>query len=228
MSGRHSFSDHAWTSNIIPTWWLVSWDFMWPIGGELVTTITYPSCWGTHFLYLSNPPSGNLLPIIPCSRHTQLQTRTTRAVDTTQQIYKFHFWSWAWGLCVVWSLAGWNIPPLQQSWCLSVCHPLHCPVLDHCSCRVKAAVLHAARGHCRVPANTMTGAMATVSTLRPGTWHNFVPGDRQQVTESTARMWCYGEMWGVRRNENVCSSLPGWWSGDGDVCCLLPDLDRFH
>ena len=26
------------------------------------------SCWGTHFLYLSNsnPPSGNLLPIIPC------------------------------------------------------------------------------------------------------------------------------------------------------------------
>ena len=24
-----------------------------------------PSCWGTHFLYLSNPPSGNLLPIIP-------------------------------------------------------------------------------------------------------------------------------------------------------------------
>ena len=28
--------------------------------------ITSPSCWGTHFLYLSNPPSGNLLPIIPC------------------------------------------------------------------------------------------------------------------------------------------------------------------
>ena len=39
---------------------------MWPIGGELLTTITSPSCWGTHFLYLSNPPSGNLLPIIPC------------------------------------------------------------------------------------------------------------------------------------------------------------------
>ena len=35
------------------------------IGGELVTTITSPSCWGTHFLYLSNPPTGNLLPIIP-------------------------------------------------------------------------------------------------------------------------------------------------------------------
>ena len=29
---------------------------MWPIGGELGTTITSPSCWGTHFLYLSNPP----------------------------------------------------------------------------------------------------------------------------------------------------------------------------
>ena len=27
--------------------------------------ITSPSCWGIHFLYLSNPPSGNLLPIIP-------------------------------------------------------------------------------------------------------------------------------------------------------------------
>ena len=38
---------------------------MWPIGGGLVTTITSPSCWGTHFLYLSNPKSGNLLPIIP-------------------------------------------------------------------------------------------------------------------------------------------------------------------
>ena len=63
---KYSFSDHAWTSNIIPTWWLVSWDLMWPIGGELVTTITSPSCWGTHFLYLSNPPSGNLLPIISC------------------------------------------------------------------------------------------------------------------------------------------------------------------
>ena len=23
------------------------------------------SCWGSHYLYLSNPPSGNLLPIIP-------------------------------------------------------------------------------------------------------------------------------------------------------------------
>ena len=69
--------DHIWTSNtvfptmpdrlsnIIPTWWLVSWDLMWPIGEELVTTITFASCWGTHFLYLSNTPSGNLLPIIP-------------------------------------------------------------------------------------------------------------------------------------------------------------------
>ena len=26
---------------------------MWPIGGEIVTTITSPSCWVTHFLYLS-------------------------------------------------------------------------------------------------------------------------------------------------------------------------------
>ena len=26
---------------------------------------TSPGCWGTHFLYLSSPPSGNLLPIIP-------------------------------------------------------------------------------------------------------------------------------------------------------------------
>ena len=36
-----------------------------PIGGELVTTITTPSCWGTHFLYLSNPPAGIPVPIIP-------------------------------------------------------------------------------------------------------------------------------------------------------------------
>ena len=57
-------------SNVIPTWWLVSWDLMWPIGGELVTTITSQCCWGTHFLYLSNPPSGNLLLIIPWGRGT--------------------------------------------------------------------------------------------------------------------------------------------------------------
>ena len=56
-------------ANIIPTWWMVSWDLMRPIGGELVTSITSPSCWGTHFLYLSNPPSGNLHPIIPCIVH---------------------------------------------------------------------------------------------------------------------------------------------------------------
>ena len=39
-----------------------------PIGrlSPLHCLFTSPSCWGTHFLYLSNPPSGNLLPIIPC------------------------------------------------------------------------------------------------------------------------------------------------------------------
>ena len=34
-----------------------------------MTTITSPCCWGNHFLYLSNPPSGNLLPIIPWSEY---------------------------------------------------------------------------------------------------------------------------------------------------------------
>ena len=39
-----------------------------PIGwlSPLSCLFTSPSCWGTHFLYLSNPPSGNLRPIIPC------------------------------------------------------------------------------------------------------------------------------------------------------------------
>ena len=39
-----------------------------PIGrlSPLSCLFTSLSCWGTHFLYLSNPPSGNLLPIIPC------------------------------------------------------------------------------------------------------------------------------------------------------------------
>ena len=36
---------------------------LWSI--TIVTAITSPSCWGTHFLYISNPPSGNLPPIIP-------------------------------------------------------------------------------------------------------------------------------------------------------------------
>ena len=69
MPGRLiHYLNHARTANEIPTWWLVSWALMRPIGGESETTS--PSCWGTHFLYLSNPPSGSL-PIIPCytSRH---------------------------------------------------------------------------------------------------------------------------------------------------------------
>ena len=39
-----------------------------PIGrlSPLRCLFTSPSCSGTHFLYLSNSPSGNLLPIIPC------------------------------------------------------------------------------------------------------------------------------------------------------------------
>ena len=77
-------------SYTIPTWWLVSWDLMWPIGGELVTTITSPSCWGTHFLYLSNPPSGNLLPIIPWAnnRHEYVnQTVTSCNVVRGQETY---------------------------------------------------------------------------------------------------------------------------------------------
>ena len=38
---------------------------------------TSPSCWGTHFLYLSNPPSGNLLPIIPWSARPWSQQKQT-------------------------------------------------------------------------------------------------------------------------------------------------------
>ena len=34
-----------------------------PIGGELVTTITFPSCWRTHFLYLSHPHLGTSFPL---------------------------------------------------------------------------------------------------------------------------------------------------------------------
>ena len=36
-----------------------------------MTTITSPSCWGTHFLYLSNPPAGIPVPIIPCQQLSQ-------------------------------------------------------------------------------------------------------------------------------------------------------------
>ena len=42
-----------------------SYILMRPIGGELMTTIPPHSGRGSHFLYLSNPPSGNLPPIIP-------------------------------------------------------------------------------------------------------------------------------------------------------------------
>ena len=73
----NSLPTTTWTANTIPTWWLVSWDLRWPIGGKLVTTITSPSCWVTHFLYLSNPPSGNLLPIIPWSARPWSQQKQT-------------------------------------------------------------------------------------------------------------------------------------------------------
>ena len=36
-------------------------------GGAHLHTCTQPSCWGTQFLYLSNPPSVNILPILPWS-----------------------------------------------------------------------------------------------------------------------------------------------------------------
>ena len=58
-----------------------------PIGGELVTTITSPSCLGTHFLYLSNPPSGNLLPIIPWHGAPAL----SRAASTRHHPYLYLF-----------------------------------------------------------------------------------------------------------------------------------------
>ena len=54
-----------------------------PIGGELVTTTTSPSCWGTHFLCLSNPPSGNLLPIIPCVNMKTKEAQPRRQTSLT-------------------------------------------------------------------------------------------------------------------------------------------------
>ena len=58
-----------------------------PIGEELVTTITSPSCWGTHFLYLSNPPPGNLLPIIPCVQQSLiLKLECTSTKPSTKRL----------------------------------------------------------------------------------------------------------------------------------------------
>ena len=56
----HKF-DHTRTANW--HWLLCRWAAALPL--VLPCLFTSPSCWGTHFLYLSNPPSGNLLPIIP-------------------------------------------------------------------------------------------------------------------------------------------------------------------
>ena len=52
----------------------------------------------------------------------------------------------------------------------------------------------------------------------------FVPGDRNPQLKCgvTVRCGVSGEM------KTSAHLVPGWWSGDGDVCCLLPDLDRFH
>ena len=62
----HKF-DHTRTANLCD--WLPCRCAALPLVGCL--SATSPSCWGTHFLYLSNPPSGNLLPIIswsaPCT-----------------------------------------------------------------------------------------------------------------------------------------------------------------
>ena len=65
-------ADHTWTSNIInPFDWLPCRCATLPLvgcphyHGSCMSSIS-PSCWGTHFLHLSNPPSRNFLPIIPC------------------------------------------------------------------------------------------------------------------------------------------------------------------
>ena len=84
----HKF-DHNRTANTIPTWWLVSWDLMRPIGAELVTTITSPSSWGTHFLYLSNPASGNLLPIIPWIIYSSAHHASGRTSQGAIGVYAF-------------------------------------------------------------------------------------------------------------------------------------------
>ena len=68
--GKYTTYDHARTANTIPNLWLVSWDLMRPIGGELVTTITSPSCWGTHFLYLSNRHLGTPFPLFHALKYS--------------------------------------------------------------------------------------------------------------------------------------------------------------
>ena len=61
---KYGFSDYPWTSNIKRLCdWLPCRCAALPLVGCM--SATSPICWGTHFLYLSNPPSGNLLPIIP-------------------------------------------------------------------------------------------------------------------------------------------------------------------
>ena len=60
----HKF-DHTRTANLCD--WLPCRCAALPLVGCL--SATSPSCWGTHFLYLSNPPSGYLLPIIPWAQH---------------------------------------------------------------------------------------------------------------------------------------------------------------
>ena len=80
-----------------------------------------------------------------------------------------------------------------------------------------------------VTAETMTGAQQPLGHghgLDIETRHvtQFVPGDRNPQLECgvTVRCGVSGEM------KTSAHLVPGWWSGDGDVCCLLPDLDRFH
>ena len=73
-----------------------------PIGGELVTTITSPSCWGTHFLYLSNLHLGTSFHlIIPCLKEAPKQSEE-------MQMYKLDTFWFFWTVNGLLIFVGWN------------------------------------------------------------------------------------------------------------------------
>ena len=88
----HKF-DHTWTAN--PCDWLPCRP---PIGrlSPLSCLFTSPSCWGTHFLYLSNPRLGTSFPLFHALHNITKQNREFK-------------WMGKWGQCG-------KYPPLESCW----------------------------------------------------------------------------------------------------------------
>ena len=127
-----------------------------------------PSCWGTHFLYLSNPPSGNLLPIIPWVSLSAIFIRNMTGlslIDTWYSIYlMFIFLDEVFMLQTVAVLTG-SIASAGRSTC---CSPAGSWALCRRCTRPSAARPCSTSSSCSRPSSLPPSQPSTPSSARRG------------------------------------------------------------